>query len=66
MLPSYLQLARLGRLSSHGAFSLPRLSGKFQGECAAVKDKVGKRIKIEDKQLRAEHFREVLNRPDPA
>ena len=44
------------------------LSGKFQGECDAVKDKDGKRITIEDKQLQrwAEHFREVLNRPDPA
>ena len=44
------------------------LSGKFQGECDAVKDKDGKRITLEDKQLQrwAEHFREVLNRPDPA
>ena len=44
------------------------LSGKFQGECDAVKDKDGKRIIIEDTQLQswAEHFREVLNRPDPA
>ena len=44
------------------------LSGKFQAECDAVKDKEGKRITIEDKQLQrwAEHFREVLNRPDPA
>ena len=44
------------------------LSGKFQGECDAVRDKDGKRITIEDKQLQrwAEHFREVLNRPDPA
>ena len=43
------------------------LSGKFQGECDAVKDKDGKRIIIEDTQLQswAEHFREVLNRPDP-
>ena len=44
------------------------LSGKFQGECDAVKDKDGKRITIEDKQLQrwAEDFREVLNRSDPA
>lgn len=44
------------------------LSGKFQGECDAVKYKDMKRIIIEDKQLQrwAEHFREVLNRPDPA
>ena len=44
------------------------LSGKFQGECDAMKDKDGKRITIEDKQLQrwTEHFREVLNRPDPA
>ena len=43
------------------------LSGKFQRECDAVKDKDGKRITIENKQLQrwAEHFREVLNRPDP-
>ena len=27
------------------------LSGKFRGECDAVKDKNGKRITIEDKQL---------------
>ena len=27
------------------------LSGKFQGDCGAVKDKDGKRITIEDKQL---------------
>ena len=27
------------------------LSGKFQGECDVVKDKDGKRITIEDKQL---------------
>ena len=33
-----------------------------------MKDKDGKRIPIEDKQLQrwAEYFREVLNRPDPA
>ena len=38
------------------------LSGKFQGECNAVKEKDGKRITIDDKQLQrwAEHFREVL------
>ena len=44
------------------------LSGKFQGECDAVKVKDGRRITIDDKQLQrwAEHFREVLKRPDPA
>ena len=44
------------------------LSGKFHGECHAVKDKDGKRNTSEDKQLQrwTEHFREVLNRPDPA
>ena len=44
------------------------LSVNFQGECDAVKDKDGTRITIEDKQLQrwAEHFRKVLNRPDPA
>ena len=35
--------------------------------CDAVKDKDGKRVIVEDKQLQrwAEHFREVLNRSDP-
>ena len=43
------------------------LSGKLQGECDAVKDKYGKRIRIEDKELRRweERLREVLNRQDP-
>ena len=44
------------------------LSGKSRGECDAEKDKDGKKITIEDKQLQrwTEHFRVVLNRPDPA
>ena len=44
------------------------LSGKVQGECNVGKDKDRKRITIEDRQLQrwAEHFREDLNRPDPA
>jgi len=42
------------------------LSGKVWGECDAVSDMDRKRITVEEKQLQrwAEHFREVLNRPD--
>ena len=45
-----------------------QLSGKMNSRDAPVKDKKGAVLKTEDSQLKrwTEHFKEVLNRPEPA